>query len=345
MKKTIAKERSGQNIALIGCGAIAERYYLPALARHPMLLQNLVLVDRDQNRLEMLSKSFQIKNTNCDYREVMHEIDGAIIALPTGMHASIGIDFLSNGIPILCEKPLAENFYNAHQMVVAAKKYEVGLAVNYLQRVVPHFARVKELLESNTWGAPLYIDYVVGEIFNWPTVSGFYFKENRSSRGILRDRGAHAVDHICWWLGCKPEVVSSFNDSFGGSEAVARIDFMHGGCVGQLTLSWFADVPCRFVINCEKATLEGDIYDYQHLKIIQNGETKVISMNSPLISKIDVAEQIVLNFYKVINKEKPPLVSGEDVLASIEFIDECYKVAKPFHMPWYEITENQNVIK
>jgi hypothetical protein len=48
---------------------------------------------------------------------------------------------------------------------------------------------------------------------------------------------------------------------------------------------------------------------------------------------------MVSNFVNVIAKGAPPLVSGEDVLASIEFIDECYAAASRLDMPWYENLE------
>ena len=210
-------------IAIIGCGAIAENYYLPALASFPSALANLILVDRDSGRLDKLSAMHKIGREARDHREVLEEADGAIIALPTGLHAPVALDFLSRGIPVLCEKPLAENAANARLMVETANRCETTLAVNYLQRLIPHFARAKEIIQKQTYGKLLSMEYVIGEIFNWPTVSGFYFKSDPSTRGVLRDRGAHAVDHICWWLGGKPNLVSSQNDSFGGSEAVARV--------------------------------------------------------------------------------------------------------------------------
>ncbi len=331
-------------IALIGCGAIAEQYYLPALAASPSILANLILVDRDAGRLEKLSAKYKVGREARDHREVLEEADGVILALPTGLHAPIGIEFLSRGIPILCEKPLAENAANARRMVEAADRAETFLAVNYLQRVIPHFARIKELLAGRVYGEPLFIEYVIGEIFDWPTVSGFYFKSDPSTCGILRDRGAHAADHICWWLGGRPEVTRSENDSFGGSEATARVRFARGKCDGVLTMSWFADVPCRVMIQCEGGIIEGNVYDYQRLVIWKEGKKNEVILNSPIQTKLDVAENIVNNFIGVIERGEKPLVSGADVLDSVEFVDECYQKAVPFDMPWYRAAEAKHAV-
>lgn len=334
---------STPKIALIGCGAIAEEYYLPALAASPAILRNLILVDRDESQLAKISAKYKVGKMTRDHREVLEEADGAIIALPTGLHAPIGTEFLSRSIPVLCEKPLAENADIARRMVEAADRHETTLAANYLQRRIPHFARIKELLDGQVYGKPLTMDYVIGEIFNWPTVSGFYFTSDPATRGILRDRGAHAADHICWWLGGKPEVVRSENDSFGGSEATARVRFERGTCAGTLSMNWFADVPCRVVIHCEGGNIECNIYDYQRLVITKNGKAGELNLDSPIETKLDVAEEIVNNFIGVIERGDRPLISGADVLDSVEFVDECYRKAERFDMPWYRFAEVRNV--
>ena len=325
-------------IALVGCGAIAEEYYLPALASMPDVMKQLVLVDPDPARLEKISAKYAVKGRASDYHDVMREVDAAILAVPTGLHAPIGAEFLSHRLPVLCEKPLAEDAPHARVMIEMAYERETTLAVNYLQRMIPHFAHVKYLLASRTYGRPLHMEYYIGEIFNWPTVSGFYFKSDTSTRGILRDRGAHAVDHICWWLGGKPEIVSSFNDSFGGSEAVAHLNFEKDSCSGKLVMSWFADTP-----ECEDALIEGDIYDYQKLFITEGGHRQEIAVDSPIHTKLDVARQFVHNFVDVIETGAKPLVSGADVLPSIECADEAYDKARLLDMPWYRFEEVQDV--
>lgn len=331
-------------IALIGCGAIAEEYYLPALASFPTVMENLLLVDQNQERLDKFSAKYPVQRVARDYHEVLNEADGAIIALPTGLHMPVGLEFLSSHVPVLCEKPLAENSGNAKALIELARQNEIALAVNYLQRIIPHFARVNELLRSKEYGSPLKMEYVIGEIFNWPTVSGFYFKSDPSTRGILRDRGAHAMDHICWWLGGKPNLLSSCNDSFGGSEAVAHVGFERDTCKGNLVISWFADVPCRFLIQCEGGAIEGEIYDYQKLIITEGGKRREVIVNSPIHTKVDVARRVVSNFMAAIEGKENPLVEGADVLDSIVLTDEAYDSAQLLNMPWYQSEEVRDAV-
>jgi predicted dehydrogenase len=332
--------KNAPRLALVGCGAIAEAYYLPALAINAHILKKLILVDSNRERAHQLATKFGVKECVVDYREVLNRVEGVIIALPTHLHHPITMDFLSKGVSVLCEKPLAESADKAQIMVDQARKTGVALAVNYLQRLIPSFAKVKELLTERTFGEPLSIKYFVGEIFNWPTVSGFYFNSTVSAGGVVRDRGAHVFDHICWWLGEKPKLVSSQNDSFGGRESVAYVQFQHQKCIGQVKLSWLASFPCRFVVECERGTIEGDVYDYQSV-LLKRGTShnQRVDLKSRYKTKADIAYKVVGNFINVVKKNELPLVSGCDVLDSVTFVDECYQAATRFDMPWYEILE------
>jgi predicted dehydrogenase len=341
--ESASSPESWPRIALIGCGAIAERYYLPALARHASVLASLILVDTNRARAQKLASDFSVKHFLVDYRDVLEDVDGVIVAVPTHLHHPISMEFLSRGVHVLCEKPLAESADKAGEMVEQGQKTGAILAANYQRRLFPNLAKVNELLTNKTLGEPVFIQYSVGEKFDWPTVSGFYFRSNTSSRGVLRDRGAHVMDVICWWLGGKPKVVSSKNDSFGGSEAVAHIQFERNKCVGEVKLSWLCKLPCRFRVKCEEASIEGDVYDYQNITTnAHSGRKKRIKLKSDEKSYQDIAYKMVTNFINVVGKREKPLVSGCDVLESIKLIDECYDAAIGFDMPWYEIPEVQS---
>jgi predicted dehydrogenase len=339
--KPLTLAGSSPRIALIGCGAIAESYYLPALARHPHVLGSLILVDQDIDRAQKLAAVFNGKQCLADYREAMDETDGAIIALPTRLHHPVSMEFLSRGVPVLCEKPLAESAVKARSMVELANKMGTVLATNYSQRLWSQFAKVKEIIVSRTFGEPVSIKYDVGELFNWPTVSGFYFNSAGSGRGVLLDRGAHILDHICWWLGGKPEVISSQNDSFGGGEAVARVQFKLNKCVGEVKLSWLSSFPCRFVVEFEHGSIEGEVYYPQSVRLTTaDRPQKRVKLKSESWSAL--GHKIVDNFIRVISHDEKPLVPGSDVLDSMAMVDECYAVATRFKMPWYEIPEMKN---
>jgi predicted dehydrogenase len=341
-RESVTSISSAPRIALIGCGAIAEGYYLPALARCPGVLEKLILVDQDANRAKKLAAAFSVQKTLTDYRKALPEVDGVVIALPTHLHHPVAMEFLSRGVHVLCEKPLAESANKAREMVHEAQRAGVGLATDYQQRLLPQFNKVKETIADGSLGGPVRIKYQVGEVFDWPTASGFYFNSVGSARGILRDRGAHVLDHICWWLGVKPRVLSCQNDSFGGSDAVAFVQFEHNHCVGEVMLSWLSKFPCRFVVEFERGSIEGELY-YPQSVLLKTGDgpQKRVAVSSVTPYKM-LRYRIVDNFIGVLLGTEKPLVPGADVLESISLIDECYAVATRFAMPWYELFEVPN---
>ena len=337
-QNTGASLLNSPRITVIGCGAIAEAYYLPALAKQPGIMKSLTLVDQNPERVQTLARTFGVDKCLTDYRQALDSTDGVIVALPTHLHNTVAMEFLSRGLPVFCEKPLAESSDKARAMVEMAVKMKAALATNYSQRLWPQFAKVKELTEDRSLGRPTHIKYYVGEVFKWPTVSGFYFNSAAPGRGILRDRGAHVFDHICWWLGAKPEVLISQNDAFGGSEAVAYVEFKHNECVGEVKLSWLSSFPCKFLVEFENGSIEGEV-SYPQSVIVRTGKNAAKRVNLKAESYMALGNKMVSNFVKVVAGHERPLISGSDVLDSISFIDECYAGATRFEMPWYTFPE------
>lgn len=328
-------------IALVGCGAIAESYYLPALRRHPHIMSELTLVDLDAARVRKTAERFGAKKFVSDYQQILDHVDGVIIALPIHLHHPVAMDVLSHRIPVLCEKPLAETEEKAAEMVCQAQQSEVALATNYGQRLWPQIAKIKELMDNRLLGEPLNIKYYVGEVFNWPTVSGFYFNSAASTRGILRDRGAHVLDQICWWLGDKPQILESRNDSFGGSDSVAHVRFEHNQCGGEILLSWISSFPCEVIIQFERGTVTGEIYYPQSILVRSTpGETRRVRLKAQTFAELGY--KIVDNFIEVIGHHEKPLIAGSEVLNSLRMVDECYEKTIHFDEPWYDLVKVQN---
>lgn len=328
-------------IALIGCGAIADIYHLPGLAKNKDVLRNVVLVDPSEARLNELSKKYGVATKVKDYHDILKEVDGAILAVPHHLHHSITMDFLAEGVPVLCEKPLAELPSEAREMVEMSKKMGTPLAVNHTRRLFPANVQIKEIIEHNALGKIKSIRYLDGNPFTWPSASGFYFKK-ASPTGVLLDRGIHSVDLICWWLGTKPTLISSENDSFGGVEGTSLVKLQHEECNVEIKLSWLTRLRNTYQIVGELGKIEGGIEEWDSVTIqYHNGKTAKISLNTPERDYSDFGGRMIANLIDVIQKGAKPIVSGEDVLPSIELIDECYKSVKRFDMPWLAPSEFQ----
>lgn len=324
-----------QNIALVGCGAVAEAYYLPALRFLSNRIDQLILVDPDQGRLKILAERFDVGSLARDYRDIPPEIDGVILATPHDLHASMACDLISKGIPVLCEKPLADTGDAATTVVEKANTLGVPLCVNNQRRLFPSSIKIKELLEDRAIGELLEFYYLDGDRFDWPSTTGFYFR-SQDPRGVILDRGAHVLDLACWWLGGEAVVLSCQHDSFGGCEAVAVIKFRTGLCQGEVRLSWLTRLKNTYRIVGTEGEIFGITFDWRRVNIKRNRKVVSFCANVEYESFSDFGKVMVGNFLDVIEGISGPIVSAADVLPSIRLIDECYARASRFSMPWYD---------
>ncbi len=321
-------------IAIIGCGTVAQRYYVPALKRHPELAEGLFFVDMNTGNAEAMRKELKRGQVRRSYSDVLSEVNGAVVLLPHFLHYPVALDFLEAGVPVLCEKPLAILPHEAHELVETAEKNKAALCVNNTRRMFPNFRHVKEIIESGRLGRILEIDYQEGSTFGWPSPTGFYVNPKISSKGILLDLGSHVIDTLCWWVGEKPDLTEYYDDSYGGPESVSRIRAEKGGCSISVTLNRLCDLKNTYRVVCENGSLEGRIFDWTRVSLKNGSNVYDKKIKSPSRNYPGFVLPIFDNFIQVIKGEKEPLIRGRDVLASIEFIHECYEKRKRLDMPW-----------
>src|SRR6185436_20067901 len=77
-----------------------------------------------------------------DFRELIGEIDAAIVATPTATHHAVGMELLAGGVPLLIEKPLASNTPEATDLVALARRQGLVLQVGHVERFNPALASV-----------------------------------------------------------------------------------------------------------------------------------------------------------------------------------------------------------
>lgn len=324
-------------LAVVGCGAVTERFYLPALRRHKAAAEWVVMVDRDLDRAQRAAESLGGARTARDHHQVVDQVDAAIVAVPPVAHYAVAKSFLERKVHVLCEKPLTVSSQEAEDLVQTAERNRVVLAVNNTRRLFPASIKVKELVQEGAIGSIERLEYQEGGEFSWPAVSKSYFD---GDRGVLLDRGAHVLDLVCWWLGGQPSLVEYWDDSFGGTEAVARVTFECGEAFGEVCLSWLTKRANRYRLVGSRGIIEGDIYERNVIRVTgPSGKARTVRLRSKEKSYDDLAWHLVDNFFLAVVGKADPLVSGSDVTASIQLIEECYACRRRFELPWYRDLE------
>src|SRR5689334_22918483 len=97
-------------VALVGCGAVVQQYYVPALSllERGGTLEVSALFDPDAAMRARVKHSFSHARELQDFAEVQQvDAELVILASPPSLHAAQAIELLRQGRAVLCEKPLA----------------------------------------------------------------------------------------------------------------------------------------------------------------------------------------------------------------------------------------------
>lgn len=320
---------SAPTLALIGCGAVADAFYVPALRKRPHLARSLILVDPDRSRAEAMRQSLGAAQAVTDYREVLDRIDGALVLTPHHLHCPIALELARHNVAVLCEKPLAETPAEVDAIVEAGVTHRVPVMVNQTRRLFPAAREVRRLIAAGELGELREIHYDLGAPFDWPAATPAYF---RGGRGVLFDTGVHVVDLVCWWLGGEPEVVDYADDSRGGTEAVARLKLRFGNVLAHIHLSWLTKLRNAYRIVGSRGSIDGAAYEWASFHL--NG--RKVRASRSWQGYEDFVAVLLDNFAEVIAGRAEPLVTAADVRAAIAVIDKCYRTRRTLDEPWHD---------
>jgi predicted dehydrogenase len=246
-------------VGIVGCGAVVERFHLPASTLIPELSIES-LVDRDKSRAKRLADIYGVRHVYADYHEMIGKVDAAIIALPHSLIARVSEDFLTSGIPILVEKPMAVTAEEAKRLVALEERTKTPLTVGYTRRCGYGVDFIRRALREKVIGTIVGFSVEDGYPFDWQSAGADFRLEKAGGGGVLLDIGCHVLDMILFWFG-DATIISSLHDSFGGIEvnALATLETREG-VRGTVELSWERSLRNSAVIEGTKGRLEVEWY-------------------------------------------------------------------------------------
>jgi len=339
MRFTQEDELEGMKFAVVGCGAIAEAYFLPVLTTRRDLCSKLWLIDPNPARLQVMANQFSIDAAASSLDQALDAIDAAVIATPHDTHFQLSTTLIAAGKHIFCEKPLTTTLEDGAELVAAAEQANVVLMTNNWRRNCPAFREIKRIIDAGCLGRPVALSWTEGRKFAWPTKSGFYFiqrpRNNLPPPGILLDVGSHVVDLLCWWLGSDPQMVECRTDSFGGPEARATLVLDFAGARAQVDLSYYQKLTNTYCIRFERGCITGVSGEEHRFTLSRPGrKLAIVRLPHGRINILGHATCMLTNFVGAIGGANRPLVTGRDVLPSIRTISEAYRNAQRFDEPW-----------
>jgi len=322
-------------VALIGCGAVAETFHLPALAAAGIVPS--LLVDPSRERLQKISNGADYATAE-SHGDRLDDFDAAIVSVPHALHAPLAIDLLEHGKHVLVEKPMALTAAECNAMITAADLAGVTLSVGLIRRFRNLNRWTKAVLDDGALGRVTNFEVVEGFAYDWRVTSDSFWRREKSGGGVLVDSGAHALDLLTWWLGDFAEVAYR-DDSRGGVEADCVIELtMASGARGTVELSRTRDLGGGVVIRGERGAIALDFFsndmqaDPAALLDIRHAGRKPKSM--PVDSNRKQFEYQTRHWLDVVAGRAEPLCDGRSASISVGLIDRCYACRENWSFPW-----------
>jgi predicted dehydrogenase len=126
------------------------------------------------------------------------ELDGVVIATPSGLHAEQCRAAFARGAAVFCQKPLARTAEESRAVLAAAESADRLLAVDFCYRQTAALRRLRELVRAGEIGEPMAAELVFHNAYgpdkSWANDAAL------SGGGCLIDLGVHLVDALLWIL-------------------------------------------------------------------------------------------------------------------------------------------------
>ena len=186
-------------LAIIGCGGFG-LYALQQFTQVPGV-KLVGMAGTNRPAAHAAAERFGIPDIqDVDKLLARDDVDLVYIATPPFLHYPQALAALEAGKHVICEKPLAMTLEQADAMIAVARKRELLLTVNLMQRYNPIYDAVKRLIQSQILGELLhgyFENYASDE--NLPREHWFW--DRAKSGGIFIEHGVHFFDLFAGWLG------------------------------------------------------------------------------------------------------------------------------------------------
>lgn len=163
------------------------------------LAEVLAVADADDTALSAAADLVPAARALHSFEELLkEELDGVVIATPSGMHAQQALAALERGFAVFSQKPLARTEPETRQIVAAARSANCLLGVDFSYRHVRGMNEARQLVVSGGLGKLFLIDLVFHNAYG--PDKDWFFDASRSGGGCVIDLGTHLIDLAQWML-------------------------------------------------------------------------------------------------------------------------------------------------
>jgi predicted dehydrogenase len=237
--------------------------------------------------------------------ELKGNVDAAVVAVPTSLHAEVGCELLESGIDVLVEKPIAADLASARRLVDTAAEHERILQIGHLERFNPAVEALKRITTI-----PLFFEIHRLSLFSPRSLDV----------DVVLDLMIHDLDIVLDLAGTLPEEIRAAGISILSDKvdiANVRLAFP-GGCVANLTASRVSTERVRKLRLFQPHQYISLDYQKQEAVAFTVSGNQQIGFEPLPAVKEEPLRLEVESFLEAVAKRVRPLVPGEEGLRALE---------------------------
>jgi predicted dehydrogenase len=264
------------------------------------------------------------------------EVNAVFVCTPHHLHKEHALAAIAAGKHVLCEKPLTITTEDGAQVVAAAQRAGVVLAVAYYRRFYPVLEQLREIVESGRLGTITSAQMVCRSYSIPPRPpggadrpAGWRTRVELAGGGVLTDIGSHRLDLLFWLLGDARAVsanvarIETWLD--GEDQANVAIQFA-SGVSGSLDQSWCSRSPRDSIV----------VYGTHGIATVPDLEGTRLDVETGLSTDtVEVAPRsatthrpLVADFVRALRSGGAVRCSGADALRTTQVIELAYRAAR-----------------
>lgn len=233
-------------VAVLGTGFWARYAHVPALQSLPGV-EVVACIGRTPERAGAFAAEYGIPATYGSVEALLASDDRPdllVVAAPDAIHPAASTAALRAGVPVFCEKPLANEAGVAHELAAIAREAGVAATVGYSFRYSPAVQALRADLRSGRLGTPWLLELFEynaqfhpanGKPMNWKGDPA------EAAAGALYEYGSHIVDIAGWLAGPIESVSTSLTRVLPGArlDDIATLQMrLAAPAIGILVAGW-----------------------------------------------------------------------------------------------------------
>src|SRR6204780_3684089 len=240
-------------------------------------------------------------------------VDAVTIAAPTHLHRDIAAACAARGIHLLVEKPIASTVEEGNAIVAAARRAGVTLMVGHVERFNPAVQSIKRAIKDQ-------------DILSIAITRVGPFPPRMSNVGVVIDLAVHDIDLIRWFTDSEiVEIQPQTSSAVAEREDIALLQFRTAsGVLAHINTNWLTPFKARTIhIATRDKYVIGDLLTLQVTECFGFQPDGSYSMRHLSVGYAEPLRSELVAFVSAIRTGKPPDVTGDEAVASLEIAIRC----------------------